>query len=105
MCKEFYTEFEKVLMKKYHCRILKMTVCIDGIGEFGALNALDEIIHRVVKDDPYIEKRGVFKNGFTAYVICFEKEEGLSGWLVEFPEDIRFIEKDFGEDEVETNRR
>jgi hypothetical protein len=97
MTQEFYTDYERKLMDEFSCRIMKMCVCMDGAAKLAAQEALDEAIHNFVKGSPYIEKRLIFPDAFTATVIVFETEDGMSGWLKKFPSDIRFIEKDWGD--------
>jgi hypothetical protein len=96
MNQEFYSDFERGLMKRHDCRIIKVVVCMDGAAKLAGQSALDEAVSKMVGDDPYIEKRGVFVDAFTAEVICFRSEEGMRSWIKEFPGDIRFIEKDWG---------
>ena len=93
---DFYSEEEIKLMAEYQCWISKIFMSMDGVAHISAFAALDEAVSRIVKDDPYIERRTILNGAIQATVVSFMTESGMGEWLRRFPSDIQFIEKDWG---------
>ena len=89
---EFYTKEELELMKRCGCFIHKVVMVVDPQEEMWGI--FDHFADEVGRGKRYIEKTFCDGNMWKKEVVVFGDEEGLRGWLREFPGDIRYLEEE-----------